>query len=135
MVERARALQGFPALPAQRFGRVDEFFERVEAPAADRPLPVWSGELYLELHRATLTTQGRTKRLHRRAERDLVAAEALAALCALAGGRRSRGSLEEQWRVLLRNEFHDILPGSSIREVYEDAERELARRRSPAPAR
>jgi alpha-mannosidase len=124
MVERARALQDFPALPAQRFGRVDEFFERAEAAVADHELPVWSGELYLELHRATLTTQGRTKRLHRRAERDLVAAEALAALCALAGGEQP-GSLEPLWRVLLRNEFHDILPGSSIREVYEEAEHEL----------
>src|SRR4029079_16888589 len=73
----------------------------------------------------TLTTQGRTKRAHRRAERDLVAAEALAALDALAGRARP-ASLEDAWRVLLRNEFHDILPGSSIREVYEDAEAELA---------
>jgi alpha-mannosidase len=125
MVERARALQGFPALPAQRFGRVDEFFERAETALEDRALPVWSGELYLELHRGTLTTQGRTKRLHRRAERDLVAAEALAGLCALTGGDEPP-SLEELWRLLLRNEFHDILPGSSIREVYEDAEQELA---------
>ncbi|HTE61099.1 MAG TPA: hypothetical protein VK631_12170, partial [Solirubrobacteraceae bacterium] len=124
MVERARALHGFPALPAQRFGRVDEFFERAEAAVDGRSLPVWSGELYLELHRATLTTQGRTKRLHRRAEHDLVAAEALAALCTLAGGAEP-ASLEELWRVLLRNEFHDILPGSSIGEVYEEAEREL----------
>jgi alpha-mannosidase len=125
MVQRARAMEGLPVLPEQRFGRVDEFFERAEAGVGDRALPVWSGELYLELHRATLTTQGRTKRLHRRAERDLVAAEALAALCALAGGDSEPASLEELWRVLLRNEFHDILPGSSIREVYEDAEREL----------
>jgi alpha-mannosidase len=88
-------------------------------------LPVWSGELYLELHRGTLTTQGRTKRAHRRAERDLVAAEALGALEALAGGELP-ASLEPAWRVLLRNEFHDILPGSSIREVYEEAEAELA---------
>ncbi len=130
MVERADALDGFPELPAQRFGRVDEFFERAEVSADDRALPVWAGELYLELHRATLTTQGRTKRLHRRAERDLVAAEALAALCTLAGddaqpASPEPASLEPLWRVLLRNEFHDILPGSSIREVYEDAEREL----------
>jgi alpha-mannosidase len=125
MVQRVAAMAGFPAMPAQRFGRVDAFFERAEAALEDRALPVWSGELYLELHRATLTTQGRTKRLHRRAERDLVAAETLAALCALAGGAEPR-SLEAQWRVLLRNEFHDILPGSSIREVHADAERELA---------
>lgn len=122
MVQRAAELRGFPALPEQRFGRVDEFFDRAEAAAG--PAPVWSGELYLELHRGTLTTQGTTKRLHRRAERDLVAAEAVSALCALAG-RAEPASLEPLWRVLLRNQFHDILPGSSIREVYETAEAEL----------
>ncbi|HEX2409765.1 MAG TPA: glycosyl hydrolase-related protein [Solirubrobacteraceae bacterium] len=121
MVERVAALADFPALPAQRFGRVDAFFDR----AATADLPLWAGELYLELHRGTLTTQGRTKRAHRRAERDLVAAEALQAIEALAGGALPE-SLEAAWRVLLRNEFHDILPGSSIREVYEEAEAELA---------
>ena len=121
MIERVAALDGFPALPAQRFGRVDAFFDRVES----AELPVWARELYLELHRGTLTTQGRTKRAHRRAERDLVAAEALGALEALAGGDPP-ASLEKAWRVLLRNEFHDILPGSSIREVHEEAEAELA---------
>src|SRR3954451_91063 len=123
MVRRARDMADLPAVPRQRFGRVDDFFARAEAAAG--PLPVWSGELYLELHRGTLTTQGRTKRLHRRAERDLVAAEALAALAHLAGGAEP-ASLEPLWRVLLRNQFHDILPGSGIREVYETAEAELA---------
>jgi alpha-mannosidase len=125
MVQRARDMAALPAVPAQRFGRVDEFFARAEQAADRAELPLWSGELYLELHRGTLTTQGRVKRLHRRAERDLVAAEVAAALCELAGGRRAE-SLEPLWRVLLRNQFHDILPGSSIREVYETAEEELA---------
>ena len=126
MVARVPDMADLPVLPAQRFGRVDAFFDRAElaAETAGARLPVWSGELYLELHRGTLTTQGRTKRLHRRAERDLVAAEALACLAALAGGAVPT-SLEEPWRVLLRNEFHDILPGSSIREVYVEAEAEL----------
>jgi alpha-mannosidase len=122
MVQRVAAMDGFPAMPAQHFGRVDAFFGRAQEAEG---LPTWAGELYLELHRATLTTQGRTKRAHRRAERDLVAAEALGAIEHLAGGA-GPDSLESAWRVLLRNEFHDILPGSSIREVYEDAEAELA---------
>jgi alpha-mannosidase len=125
MVERVASLDGFPAVPAQRFGRVDAFFDRAQAAAGGADLPTWSGELYLELHRGTLTSQGRTKRAHRRAEHDLVAAEALSALEALAGGAMP-ASLEGAWRILLRNEFHDILPGSSVREVYEDAEAELA---------
>ena len=124
MIERARELAAFPAVPTQRFGRVDEFFDRAERSVAERGAPTWVGELYLELHRGTLTSQGRTKRAHRRAERDLVAAEVLGALTALAGGDLPP-SLEPQWQVLLRNEFHDILPGSSIREVAEEAEAEL----------
>jgi len=125
MLEKARALARFPAVPRLRFTKVADFFDEMRAtvPAAD--LPTWVGELYLEYHRGTYTTQGRTKHLHRRAERDLVAAEALASMVALAGGA-SPSSLEPAWRVLLRNQFHDILPGSSIREVYQTAEEELA---------
>ena len=116
MLERVRELDAFPALPRVSFTHVRDFYARVRAGADLDALPVWVGELYLELHRGTLTTQGRVKFLHRRAERDLVAAEALGAMSALAGGAEPAG-LEPQWRVLLRNEFHDILPGSSIRQV------------------
>lgn len=122
MIERARELNRFPALPSVKFGRIDEFFAQAHAERAS--LPVWSGELYLELHRGTLTSQGRLKYLHRHAERDLVAAETARSAVALAGGPVPR-SLEALWRVLLRNQFHDILPGSSIREVYDVAETEL----------
>jgi alpha-mannosidase len=124
MIERARAMESFPALPAVRFGRVDDYFDRVRGSGAADALPVWAGELYLELHRGTFTTQGRLKWLHRRAERDLVAAEVVASLAGLTGGP-APSSLEAQWRVLLRNEFHDILPGSSIAEVNATAEAEL----------
>jgi alpha-mannosidase len=126
MLERARELEYFPALPSLRFATVENFFQEMEAGVADRTIPVWVGEMLLELHRGTLTTQGRVKYLHRRAERDLIAAETLGVVNALAGGRTPR-SLEEDWRLLLRNQFHDILPGSSIREVYVTAEGELQR--------
>lgn len=124
MMERSRELQNFPALPASRFSTVRDFYERAHVAAAESDLPVWLGELYLELHRGTLTSQGLTKYAHRRAERTLVAAEVIASMRHLMGGPEPT-SLEEQWRILLRNEFHDILPGSSIREVYERAESEL----------
>src|SRR5262249_22805541 len=84
----------------------------------------WVGEMYLELHRGTLTTQSRTKYLHRKAERALITAETLSSMAHLLGAPLAP-SLEEQWRVVLRNEFHDILPGSGIREVYQEAEAEL----------
>ncbi|MDR6290678.1 alpha-mannosidase [Inquilinus ginsengisoli] len=124
MLERQAQLADFPALPALRPARVEEFYARIRQRAAVEELPVWLGEIYLELHRATLTSQGRTKRLNRQAERALLAAESVGSLAVLLGAPRF-ASLEPAWRGLLKNQFHDILPGSSIREVYEDAEREL----------
>jgi alpha-mannosidase len=125
MLERQRQLDDFPVLPSLRSVNVADWFASAHARIAEGELPTWVGEMYLELHRGTLTTQGRTKYLHRRAERALITAETLASMAALLGAPIA-GSLEDQWRVVLRNEFHDILPGSSIREVYEEAEHELS---------
>jgi alpha-mannosidase len=124
MIEQARELKSMPAVPEARFRRVADFYEETRRNIEGSSIPTWVGELYLEFHRGTLTTQGRVKYLHRRAEHDLVAAEVLGAIDALLGGEEP-SSLASQWKVLLRNEFHDILPGSSIREVYEVAEAEL----------
>jgi alpha-mannosidase len=125
MIERSRDLEPFPVLPKAEFGRVADLFERLHATADRDPLPVWVGELYLEFHRGTYTAQGRIKRLHRRAERALVAAEALGTLRTLLTGERT-DSLATAWQTLLLNQFHDILPGSSIREVNLEAEEQLS---------
>ena len=124
MIASQRILADFPLLPTTRFTSPEAYFERAQAEAAGAPLPIWAGELYLEYHRGVLTSQGRTKRLHRQAERGLVAAEALAGFNALLGGPQPT-SLAEHWRLLMINEFHDILPGSSITDVYVRTEREL----------
>ena len=124
MVEREVQLRDFPAIPKARWGTVKGYYEKAHRTAAEKELPVWDGEIYLELHRATLTTQSGVKRKHRQAERALITAETLASLAHMLGAAKPQ-SLEEDWRVVLKNEFHDILPGSSIREVYADAEREL----------
>jgi alpha-mannosidase len=125
MIETVRTLEDFPRVPALRFCSVHDFFEEVRLTADLSSLPTWVGELYLEYHRGTLTTQSRTKFLNRRAERDLVTAEVLGSMVTLAGGGYPR-SREDLWRVLLRNQFHDILPGSGIAEVYEEATAELS---------
>ncbi|OJX55610.1 glycoside hydrolase family 38 C-terminal domain-containing protein [Devosia sp. 66-22] len=124
MVEREQQLRDFPVLPRARWGLVADYFAAAHRRSTEVRLSVWSGEIYLELHRATLTTQSNVKRLHRQAERALITAETAASLAHLLGGKAPQ-SLEKHWRVVLKNEFHDILPGSSIREVYQDAEREL----------
>ena len=99
-------------------GEPEAFFRKL---AEEAEWPEVVGELYLEYHRGTYTTQARTKRASRRAERTLHDAE----LLAVVAGARGR-SLEGAWQTLLLNHFHDILPGSSIREVHERAERDLA---------
>jgi alpha-mannosidase len=125
MIETVRALEAFPRVPALRFCLVHDFFEEVQRTADLSSLPTWVGELYLEYHRGTLTTQSRIKYLNRRAERDLTALEVLGAMVALAGGGYPPPR-EDLWRILLRNQFHDILPGSGIAEIYEEATAELS---------
>ena len=102
-----------------------EFFERCERDVRDPA--VWVGELYLELHRGTYTTQAAVKRDNRRCEVLLREVEMLAAL-AHAQGRAAypAEAIERLWKIVLFNQFHDILPGSSIGEVYRDAAREYA---------
>jgi alpha-mannosidase len=122
MLERFARLNDFPGLPRLKIGRVTEFYQTVTTPS----LPVWVGEQYLEYHRATFTTQGRVKSLHRRLEHALVEAETAATL-AFVRHRRPypQEELHRLWQILLLNEFHDILPGSSIHSVYETAHQQL----------
>ena len=116
-LRRARDLQGLPRT-AQRTS--EEFFDALEAEGGDRP--VVSGELYFEYHRGVYTSQARTKRGNRRGEQALHDAEFLACL----GGDYPREELDRLWKLLLLQQFHDILPGSSIGLVHAEAERDLA---------
>ncbi|MQT14933.1 alpha-mannosidase [Segnochrobactrum spirostomi] len=125
-IEALPLLNLMPAIPTVEHGAIEPHVLSLSRELENAAVPVWQGELYLEYHRATLTTQGRTKQLNRRAEAALVAAEAVSVIDALAGGDAMAPDLAEDWALLLRNQFHDILPGSSVREVYEQTEPELA---------
>src|SRR5438445_8855016 len=100
-------------------GRAADFFDQASRDAHD--LATVSGELYFELHRGTYTSQSRTKRLNRRAQQALKEAE----MWSVAAGDNPRDKLDALWKTLLLNQFHDILPGSSIDWVCEEAERDL----------
>jgi alpha-mannosidase len=121
MIESAHRLRDLDGAPRVELSRAADFFK--DAPAEAQDLTTWVGELYFELHRGTYTTQARTKRLNRRAEQALREAETWSVAAA---GVYPAAELEAAWKQLLVNQFHDILPGSSIDWVYEDAERDLA---------
>jgi alpha-mannosidase len=118
MLERARRLADVDGAPRVTIGSPAEFFERVEREAFEgAPVPVWRGELYFETHRGTLTSQLRTKAGNRRCERLLREVELWSAMA----GRPP--DLDDLWREVLTQQFHDIIPGSSIAWVHADAER------------
>ena len=154
MLERYSRLSACPGLPDVKMGLVADFYEKIllrfasarrvpTAPAPGLPdvasrslndgaksgvaLPVWVGEQYLEYHRATFTTQGRVKSLHRQLEHALIEAETAAALAFIWDRQNYPAKqLNSLWQTLLLHQFHDILPGSSIHSVYEAAHRCLA---------
>lgn len=117
MCERARRLASLSGLPTASWGSLNEFFARIDK-IEDR-LPTYSGELYLQYHRGVMTTHGNLKEAMRVAERSLQVWEA--ANCATGNGNIDK----EPWRRVVFAQFHDYIPGSSIREVYEEAIPEL----------
>jgi alpha-mannosidase len=146
MLEKARRLKDFNGLPKLQLEKAISFFEKAEADAKD--LPVWVGELYFELHRGTYTTQARNKRFNRKSEYLLHDAEFFDAVTlALAPNRKEhaadperavydvtnlgkkrvhthRAGLDRAWKLVLLNQFHDIIPGSSINWVYKDSDKD-----------
>ena len=114
---RLRDLDGSPTVEIERPA---DFFARAEREYVDAP--VWVGELYLEFHRGTYTSQAKTKQGNRRSEHLLREAELW---CATAAVRRGAdypyGALDRVWKLVLLQQFHDILPGSSIRWVHAEA--------------
>ncbi|KND44810.1 MULTISPECIES: alpha-mannosidase [Streptomyces] len=127
IMERARRLADLEGSPKVVVEHPDEFFAKARAEYEDAP--VWNGELYLELHRATYTSQARTKQGNRRSEHKLREAELWATTAALhaPGYSYPYEKLDRLWKTVLLHQFHDILPGSSIAWVHREAEAEYAR--------
>jgi alpha-mannosidase len=120
MLERLARMRDLQGLPHVRTATSDEFFAVLDAETAPRPTVV--GELYFEYHRGTFTSQAFVKRGNRVCEQLLHDAELLGA----ARSRYRRDELDRLWKLLLLQQFHDILPGSSIGLVYDDARRDFA---------
>ncbi len=99
----------------------------LDAIPRDYNWPVYCDEMYVETHRGTYTSQARTKRNNRKSECDLFATEAVSTAAMILGADYPQAEIEAAWKLALLNQFHDILPGSSIGMVYVDAEADYAR--------
>ncbi|MBF2025576.1 MAG: alpha-mannosidase, partial [Oscillatoriales cyanobacterium C42_A2020_001] len=147
MLEVARRWQESPFFPQMEFGTALEYLEEIRSqksevrnqkitthsptlplshsptlPLSHSPLPIWNSELYLEYHRGCYTTHADQKQNNRQAENLLYEAELGAALASItAGATYPKAELENLWKKVLFNQFHDILPGSSITPVFEEA--------------
>ncbi|HVV25133.1 MAG TPA: alpha-mannosidase, partial [Pseudonocardiaceae bacterium] len=125
MLARAARLADLEGSPRVTIESPAEFFTKAVAEYPDAP--VWAGELYLEFHRGTYTSQARTKHGNRRSEHLLREAELWAATAAVRlGFDYPYDVLDRVWKTVLLNQFHDILPGSSIAWVHREAERTYA---------
>jgi alpha-mannosidase len=124
LMKREHNLQG---LPMNRWTTLSESMDEIFKGREN--LPVYRGELYLELHRGTYTSQSRLKRYNRKLEGMLHSAEYLSALQFCRGENCTKilQTIDEAWEIVLINQFHDILPGSSIRRVNEEAEASYAK--------
>lgn len=125
-----RMVRGIPGSPKVTFEGIKPFLDRLGDKMEKTPdaFPKWVGELYLEFHRGTLTSLGKNKKFNRDAENRLKDLEFVIASNRIANQNAELHSEElgEFWRVTLLNQFHDILPGTSIEEVYEVSDAEYA---------
>ncbi|MEK6795242.1 MAG: glycoside hydrolase family 38 C-terminal domain-containing protein [Spirochaetota bacterium] len=128
MLERGAIVSDMPFMPRVVNGSALDFFKRLDKRVSSDPrLPCVDGELYLEYHRGTYTSQASVKRSNRMAEVLFQSAEKLSVLAMLSGKAYPAEALRSGWETILLHQFHDIIPGSSIRDVYADAAKEYER--------
>ncbi|MFC1563472.1 alpha-mannosidase [candidate division KSB1 bacterium] len=122
-IDRIQDMKALDTFPTVKESSAIDFMEVVAKSENAADYPVWNDELYLEYHRGTLTSQASTKKNNRLSEILLEEAEKFSVI---SGMKYPSGEINEAWRLTMFNQFHDILPGSSINEVYDDAEVQYA---------
>lgn len=125
MLEQRRRIDKIPGLPNLKTGKARDYFRNLKEKVAntDNYIHVWDGELYLEYHRGTYTSQAYNKKTNRALEfkyRETEWMNAMKGVCHGGNAHANQESLTEGWKIILTNQFHDIIPGSSINEVYKD---------------
>ena len=120
----ARMSKGIEGCPKVKWEFAGDFFKNLEKDIAGKNVPKWRGELYLEFHRATYTSQAANKRYNRKSELLYHDVETLGTLNGILNknfAKYDSTTINNAWEIICLNQFHDIIPGSSIRPVYEDS--------------
>lgn len=121
MLETSTRMQkGIKGIPKVRQVGSRTYFEELEERVkGSKRLPSWVGEFYFEYHRGTYTSMGRNKRSNRKIEYAMMELELMSVLAEKLGVAYPAKEMDDMWELILRNQFHDILPGSSIKDVYD----------------
>lgn len=122
MMARIDKLRELYIYPTIEFNTAQNYIDWVRTQDITR-IPTWNDELYLEYHRGTATTQSNTKKWNRISESLLTNAEKFNFISSFYDGKNYADKIKDSWKTVLFNQFHDILPGSSIREVYIDSDK------------
>lgn len=135
MLENAKRFEkGIPGSPKVKMGKAIDYFKSLDCKlTGNSKLPEWVGELYLEYHRGTYTSMARNKKYNRKTEFLNTDMEWLSTVnMAMNQNPYPQQTINSCWETTLLNQFHDIIPGSSIKEVYEDSKRDYERINSVA---
>ena len=126
MLEMRRAMNEIPGVPNVRPTKAGDYFRKIHDSInnTDKYIHTWDGELYLEYHRGTYTVQSYNKKMNRYLENKLIQAEWLSSVALASGGVYAQKQLKDAWELVLLHQFHDIIPGSATREVYEDSHKD-----------
>ena len=129
MLETGRRMaKGIPGMPKVKLGNSLDYFKRLEKKVeGNKRLPRWVGELYLEYHRGTYTSMARNKRDNRISEQLYESTEKVNSLAMLLGKEYPAENINKNWENILLNQFHDILPGTSIKKVYDVTDEDYKR--------
>lgn len=128
-LEQRRCIDKLPGLPNLKTSTATEYFRNLQETVKDTEqfVHTWDGELYLEYHRGTYTSQAHNKRMNRKMEQLYRRVEWMTVMKALTKGNLEEAEQEKLtkgWKHILTDQFHDIIPGSSIHEVYEDSRKD-----------
>ena len=129
MLMKRRAIDQIPGMPHVKTITAGEYFEKLHQNVENTTgyLHTWDDELYFENHRGTYTSQAYNKRMNRRMEGKMQVLEAMAVLAARKGAAVEQDATRSIWETIMINQFHDIIPGSSISEVYADCHKDYTR--------